>query len=324
MAPPRTTSASGRMPQVEPIDIPLFSTPWLDAMRRGLDRTRSFTGRAATVAGTAAAVAVMTHPFLVGETLVGDVVVTAAGVGVLRLAMPHRGHQKETASVLYAVPGAALAALLLGEGLAAHAGGGARLAEVAAIVVWTGGTFVLRPARHARHMVSARPPKRATAMVHLAPTPAAAHPACTWWGEHAAAPGGSAEDTVLEEVVRTGEYGMTATIRAIRPGKAVPDISIKDLSALMDVPEDDITIGPVPGRGAGVRRLTIGHADTTAGKDPATVWAEQIAPVAMPGVVLTGIRVGRPGTPPPVEAVPAPEPAYAASSTAPDAPGEEG
>ncbi|WP_133306024.1 hypothetical protein [Microbispora triticiradicis] len=68
---------------------------------------------------------------------------------------------------------------------------------------------------------------------------------------------------------------------------------IRNLSALMDVPEDLIDIGPVPGRGAGVRRLTIGTPDLHS--DPATVWAQRIAPLAMPGAVLTSVRIGRPG-----------------------------
>ncbi|MEV3927653.1 hypothetical protein [Actinomadura coerulea] len=85
---------------------------------------------------------------------------------------------------------------------------------------------------------------------------------------------------------------MTAIIAATTPGNPVPEISIRRLSALLDIPKDQISIGPVPGRGAGVRRLTIGTPDRQQGLDPAVVWAEKIAPAAMPGAVLTGIRVG--------------------------------
>lgn len=85
---------------------------------------------------------------------------------------------------------------------------------------------------------------------------------------------------------------MRAVIRSTVPGKPVPDISVKSLSALMDVPEEDIAIGGVPGRGAGVRLLTIGQ--ESGDEDLATAWSTHIAPAAMPGAILTGVRVGRP------------------------------
>ncbi|GLW22845.1 hypothetical protein Mame01_28880 [Microbispora amethystogenes] len=53
----------------------------------------------------------------------------------------------------------------------------------------------------------------------------------------------------------TGAFGaMVTVIRSAVTGRPVPDVFIRNLSALMDVPEDLIDIGPVPGRGAGVRR----------------------------------------------------------------------
>src|SRR5438552_1337181 len=69
-------------------------------------------------AGAAATVAVLAHPGLAGEAVVATGLITAAGVGVLRLAAPIPGIQKSAASWLYAIPGACLAALLLGEGAA--------------------------------------------------------------------------------------------------------------------------------------------------------------------------------------------------------------
>ncbi|MFC7734217.1 hypothetical protein [Actinomadura keratinilytica] len=52
-----------------------------------------------------------------------------------------------------------------------------------------------------------------------------------------------------------------------------------------------------------MRRLTIGTADPAAA-DPTTVWAERIAPLAMPDAVLTDIRVGTPApTPTPLTPV---------------------
>jgi len=172
----------------------------------------------------------------------------------------------------------------------AHFGGKAP-AEFAAIALWTGGTLLARPARVARRMVTPRPP---AAPATVAPVVQYGHPAANWWAERVAAAGGPASGTVLEGIELTGERSMTAVIAAAEHGKPVPDISIRHLSALLDLPEDQITITPVPGRGAGVRRLRVGKATATQ-DDPATVWAERIAPMAMPGAVLTSVRVGKPG-----------------------------
>ncbi|GAA4155073.1 hypothetical protein [Actinomadura keratinilytica] len=263
-------------------------------MRRRVDVVRSCTGRVATVAGAVAAGAVVAAPGALPVALLGTAVVTAAGAGILRLQMPHSGHQKATATVLYAVPGVTLSALLIGERIAAEAvwWGGTRPLQILAVAVWAAGTWLLRPARVARRMATAPPPPAPEVV------PAAhidAHPAARWWAERAAREGGPAAGTVLEGIERTGERGMTAIIRATTDGEPVPEISIRRLSALMDIPEDEISIKPVPGRGAGVRRLTIGTADPAAA-DPTTVWAERIAPLAMPDAVLTDIRVGTPRT----------------------------
>src|SRR5690606_32546935 len=71
------------------------------------------------------------------------------------------------------------------------------------------------------------------------------------------------------------------------------------LSALLDVPEEQIRIEKVPGRGAGARMLVI---TPDAGQDkPKTArgeltaaesWARDIAPEAMPGSTLTSYRSG--------------------------------
>lgn len=264
-------------------------------MRRGVDAVRSATGRVATAAGTIAAGTVLADPGVLPWTLAATTAVTAAGVGTLRLQMPHAGHQKATATALYVMPGVALGALM-----AATAWGGALLLGVAGLAVWTAGTWLLRPARVARRMACPPPPP--------APAPGDqgaldgaldvvdGHPAARWWARYVGAEGGAAAGTVLEDVQRTGDAAMTAIIRATRPGEPVPDISVRRLSALLDWPEDQITITAVPGRGAGVRRLAIGDADAIAAADadPATVWAERIAPLAMPGAVLTEVRIGNP------------------------------
>lgn len=261
---------------------------WLavDRARRRLDTIRSGTGRLATAAGAAAAAAGMFIDTLTGTALVADAVLTLGGLAALRL-WKIDGHQKATASVLYTLPGVALAALLVAE----QAVPGIHWWEALGLTVWTAGTWAVRPARVARQMVS--PPPPAGPSTDLAPVEEPvvdAHPAALWWAQNAA---GAAPGTVLEDVERTGDASMRAIIRSTMPGEPVPDISIRRLSALMDIPEDDIAITPVPGRGAGVRRLTIGQAE--ASLDPAAVWARRIAPVAMPGAVLVGVRVGRPG-----------------------------
>jgi hypothetical protein len=268
----------------------------LDGPRRRLDAVRSMTGRVATVAGTAAAAAVLIHPGLAWEAVVATGAITAVGAGILRLSAPFIGHQKATATVLYTVPGLSLAALVGGEAAVAGVSwGGTVPMEVLAVAVWAGGTWLARPARVARRMVTPRPPAAPSAAVMHTPAEYS-HPAAQWWDERVAVKGGPAGGTVLEAIELTGERSMTAIIRAAEHGKPVPDISIRHLSALLDLPEEQIAISPVPGRGAGVRRLTVGPAATSAAADPAAIWAERIAPKAMPNAVLTSVRVGKPGT----------------------------
>ncbi|MGS2645804.1 hypothetical protein [Streptosporangium sp. G12] len=122
------------------------------------------------------------------------------------------------------------------------------------------------------------------------------HPAARWWAEHVAIDGGAAPSTSLEDIERTGEKSMRAVIRSTDPTQPVPDISTKRLSALMDVPEDEIDIRGVPGRGAGLRQLSIGP-DETVIDDPATYWEKKIAPKAMPGTRLAGVRTRQLPTP---------------------------
>lgn len=275
---------------------PPSEVPVWDATRRRIDVVRSLTGRVAAVVGTAAAAAVLIHPSLAvaAVTAAGAAVTTAIGAGILRLSAPFMGHQKATATALYCIPGVSLTVLLAGEYAVARTNLPVPAPiEFLAIAVWAGWTFLARPARYARHMVTPRPP--AAPASRVAPVEHK-HPAAYWWDEHAAVKKGPAAATVLEGIEMTGGGSMTAIIRAAEHGKPVPDISIKHLSALLDVPEDEIAIIPVPGRGAGVRRLTVGTPPTDADSDdPAAVWSERIAPMAMPNAVLTNVRVGRPG-----------------------------
>ncbi|WP_433250425.1 hypothetical protein ACQPYK_04135 [Streptosporangium sp. CA-135522] len=272
-------------PPLAPVDVELPQWPALVKARRRLAVVRSATGRMATLAGATAAAAGLFTGELTGAALLADAALTLGGLVTLRLWKP-QGHQRATASVLYLMPGTSLAALLVAEQVVP----GIHWGEALALTVWTAGTWVLRPAGVARRMVCPPAPAPST---DLAPAQEAAydHPAAQWWAEHVAIDGGAAPATVLDDVQRTGEMSMRAVIRSAAPGCPVPDVSIRHLSALMDIPEDEITITSVPGRGAGVRRLTIGRPDD----DLATIWAKHIAPAAMSGAVLTGVRVGRPG-----------------------------
>lgn len=259
--------------------------------RRRVDVVRSGTGRIATLAGGAAAAVGLFTPNFTGASLLATAALSCAGAAVLRLWKPE-GHQRTTATVLYLVPGVSLAALLVTERIVP----GINPLEALALAVWTVGTWVARPARVARLMVSPPlPPPPA-----VGPPPVAEvvcdHPAAHWWATTVAIKDGAAPGTLLEDVEQTGETSIRAVIRSAAPGKPVPDVSVKALSALMDVPEDDIDIGPVPGRGTSVRLLKVGKPDEN--RDPVAAWAKYVAPDAMPGTVLTGIRVGRPaGTP---------------------------
>ncbi|MGN7139143.1 hypothetical protein [Streptomyces pseudogriseolus] len=282
----------------------------LDTARRRLDTARSHTGRVATAAGAAMATAGLFTPEVTGESLVATVVATGAGLVFLptrkatkfketKVVTEHHDgmsvrtrteptHQARTASVLYAAPGVSLMAVLVAERIVP----GVHWGEALAVALWSAGTWWLRPGRAARHMlVPPLPPVEKTADVAVAEQPAYEHPAAQWWAERAAVEGGAAPGTLLEEVERTGESAMRAVIRSVIPGEPVPDISVRRLSALMDVPEDLIAVGPVPGRGASVRLLTVGTADEAL--DARTVWATRIAPLAMPGATITEINFGR-------------------------------
>ncbi|MFD8533859.1 hypothetical protein ACFV0L_41270 [Streptosporangium canum] len=280
-----TSSRRSSPPPLLQVNVALPAWPAVDRARRRLDVVRSATGRLATAAGAVAAAAGLFTDGFTGASLLATAALSLTGLATLRLWKPD-GHQKATASVLYLSPGVGLAAVLIGERIIA----GPHWSEALALTAWTVGTGLLRPARLARRMVSPPP----APSVELAPVQEVdGHPAARWWAQNVAVDGGAAAGTVLEEVQRTGEQAMRAIIRSVIPGEPVPDISVRRLSALMDIPEDLISIGPVPGRGAAVRLLHVGAADEE--QDAATIWATRIAPMAMQGAVLTGIRIGRPG-----------------------------
>lgn len=280
--------------------------------RRRLDLVRSYTGRLATVAGTATATAGFFTPDLLPESLLATVVTAGAGLLILptwkaqkyeevKVRTDHTDalggfsvstrqvptHQVQTARALYAAPGAALFVVLSAELMVS----GFHWGEAVAVAVWSAGTWWLRPARAARHMlVPPLPASTPAAEVEAVHSPLYDHPAAQWWAEEIAVEGGPAPDTALEGIEQTGQRAMRAIIRSTIPGQPVPDISKRRLSALMDIPEADIEVGPVPGRGASVQLLTVGTPD--AAQDARTVWATRIAPLAMPGAVITEMNFG--------------------------------
>ncbi|MEV4096999.1 hypothetical protein [Streptosporangium saharense] len=268
------------------VDIEVPAWPAVDRARWRLAALQDATGRAATVAGAALAGAgLLADQAVTGPSLVAVTVAALAGLVTLRAWRPV-GHQRATASVLYLMPGMALAVLLTAERIVQ----GPHWGEALALAAWTVGTWVVRPSQLARRMLAPLPAPVVLADEDEVEEPLDRHPAARWWAVNVAIEGGAAPGTVLEDVERTGEQAMRAVIRSTIPGRAVPDISIKSLSALTDVPEDRIAIGPVPGRGAAVRLLTIGQAAKVL--DAHTIWAERIAPLAMPGSVITEINFG--------------------------------
>lgn len=280
----RTRKPRKTPPALPRVDVQVPDWPALAKARRRADVARSTTGRLATLAGAGAAAAGLFTGDMTAPALLATGAATGAGLAMLRLWKPG-GLQKATASVLYMLPGAGLATLLASQYVTPNMHPVATPVEAALLAVWTTATWVARPARVGRRMLCP-PPPRLPAVAEPAQQEGT-HPAARWWAHT-----GITEGTTLEEVERTGERAMRAVIRSTVPGKPVPDIPKKQLSALLDVPEDDISVGPVPGRGAGYRLLEVGKPDEE--RDAAVIFDQRIAPVAMPGAKLTGIRTGRP------------------------------
>ncbi|MEU1731374.1 hypothetical protein [Streptosporangium sp. NPDC020145] len=266
------------------VEVPAW--PAVDRARWRLAALQDATGRAATVAGAGLAGAgLLADQAVTGPCLVATAAATLAGLVTLRAWRPV-GHQRATASVLYLMPGAGLAVLLAAERIVS----GPHWGEALALAAWTVWTWVIRPAQLARRMLAPPPAPVVLADEDEVEEPLDRHPAARWWAVNVAVDGGPGTGTALEGIELTGERAMRAMIRSTVPGEPVPDISVRRLSALMDIPEEDIAITSVPGRGAGVRLLTVGQADEVL--DARAIWAARIAPLAMPGSVITEINLG--------------------------------
>jgi hypothetical protein len=260
-----------------------------------LARVRSTVGRAATVAGAVVLTGGLGSDVFTLPGAAAAVVAAGVGLAVNPKVVRAPASVRWTAISLYAAPHAGCAVLLADERLAPDTGV-PLLVQAAVAALWTGATWRLRPGLLAREFVDEALAQELAEVQKVEEAPAAppaptyASEQARWWGERFAIEGGVAPGTVLLEHRQVGEQCLALIIGAQKRGQPVPDISKPGLSAELDLPEELIDIGPVPGRGAGVRLLVLGQrpvAETGAGPvdSDAEVWA-QIAATAMPGVEL--------------------------------------
>ncbi|MFJ5820128.1 hypothetical protein ACIQGT_40515 [Streptomyces sp. NPDC093108] len=264
--------------------------------------SRATAGRAATVAGAA----VLTVGLAADSVTVPGVLaaVTTAGIGLVTnikiLRTPRSA--RDTAIGVYLAPHTGVCVLLVAERLTPDTGV-PLLVQTGAVALWTAATWYLRPGRLARRLVDeavAQELAELTAAAEAAleeteetPAPVYDTPQAQWWGETIAVEGGIAPGTVLLEHRQVTEECLALVIGSEKRGKAVPlgKDFISDLSAHLDLPEDRIEVGPVPGRGAGVRLLVLGvrpqpaEPEQAATDEDQAAWAA-IAATAMPGVEL--------------------------------------
>lgn len=261
-----------------------------------LARVRETAGRAAAVAGAAVLAGGLGSDAYTLPGALAIATTAAAGLAANPKLLNAPASMRGTAIAVYTAPHAGCVMVLIGERLAPD-GPVSLLLQAGAAALWTWATWTLRPGL-ARELVDeavaqdlADAKKADEAAVE--PAPAYASPQARWWAETVAVEGGVAPGTVLLEHRQVSEQCLALIIGAARRGQAVPAIPKPGLSALLDLPEDLIEIGPVPGRGAGVRLLVLGQrppaeqeteTETESTADEKT-WAE-IAAAAMPGVEL--------------------------------------
>lgn len=274
--------------------------PSLDRVRAGVRTTRDAAGRVGTVGGAAVLAASLTGPQPLALVLTATATAAGYAISVAGAKEPPPPHSK----ALYLTPASALMA----EAIAFPLVPGLHWWEITAAALWTALTWWLRPARLARDLI--RPPEQdpAAQLVHEIVVPAPAAPSAapvvdttgplesrlaSFWAAYAAAEDGPAPGTRLQPLAVAGPQEWSAHIVATHPGQPVPRIPVERLSALMDIPEDLITIGPVPGAGAGRRLIRVGNPAGSSGpQDFASLWTQHVAPAAMPGTTVVSIRRG--------------------------------
>ncbi|WP_019074382.1 hypothetical protein [Streptomyces hokutonensis] len=271
---------------------------YIQTTRRAGSAAVSGVGRLATLAGGGAMVAGL---FTDAGTLPAILTTVAAGLGGaflsprFQLAHPMK---KPIVYTIYLTPHTVLVSNLFTE-LAWDATEG-RLVQGGVAVLWTAGVWWLRPGKLAKRVAKWPEPvvepddteadqdgAGAGAEVAIAIPD---DPAGRWWALNAAKKDGVAEGTRVI-AVRAIEDGrrVAVALTAIEKGEPVPDIKIKRLSALMNVPGELLEMQEIPGRGAGFAMLLIGPRPEAGPARDEDVWAE-IGRSALPGVTLTEIN----------------------------------
>ncbi|GAA2417922.1 hypothetical protein ACFPFX_04715 [Streptomyces mauvecolor] len=268
------------------------------AARRGGPAVSSGVGRLATLVGTGAMTAGL---FTDTGTAWAILASAAAGLGGaflsprLQLAHPMK---KPITFTVYLAPHTVLVATLVTE-LAWGAPGG-RVVEGGVAVLWTAGVWWLRPAKLAKRVAKWPEPVVETDDTEATNGGAGAEvevaveipddPDGRWWALNAARKGGVAEGTRVIGVRAIEDRRRVAVaLAAAEKGEPVPDIKIKRLSALMNVPEALLEVQAIPGHGAGVAMLLIGPKPEAEAAVDEDVWAE-IGRSALPGVTLVEVN----------------------------------
>ncbi|MGA5578416.1 hypothetical protein ACPCK9_26780 [Streptomyces koyangensis] len=267
-----------------------------------LARVRAKTGRVATLAGAGLLTGGLLTDALCAPGLVAAA--TAAGIGLAANPRILRSSAVRAVAVsVYAAPHAGCAAILLAERLAPDTAV-SHLVQAGAVALWGCATWYLRPGQLAADLVAesvaqeiaeatkAGQDDQAEETEETAePAPALPEdPAARWWAD-LAVDGGVAPGTVLLDHQRVSEECVAFIVGSAERGVPVPEIPRRRLSAFLDIPEEHIEVGPVPGRGTGVCLLVIGRRpapeqpEQHEADSDAVTWAE-IAATAMPGVEL--------------------------------------
>ncbi|MEV5982836.1 hypothetical protein [Streptomyces sp. NPDC052114] len=270
----------------------------LPSPRQAGSAVTSGIGRLATLIGGSA---MATGLFTDTATVPAILTTVAAGLGGaflsprLRLAHPMK---KPITYTLYLLPHSVLASNLAVELVWDSLPG--RLVEGGVALVWTSGVWWLRPGRLAKRVAKWPEPvletddteddQDGTGVEAEVAVVIPDDPAGRWWALNAAKKDGVAEGTRVIGV-RGIEDGrrVAVALGAIEQGEPVPDIKIKRLSALMNVPEQLLEVQAIPGYGAGFAMLLIGPKPEEDPAPDADVWAE-IGRSALPGVTLTEIN----------------------------------
>ncbi|MFI1177856.1 hypothetical protein [Streptomyces melanogenes] len=268
------------------------------AARRAGSATVSGVGRLATLAGGSAMAAGL---FTDSGTLPTVFTSIAAGLGGaflsprLQLAHPLK---KPIVCTIYLAPHTVLISTLVTE-LVWDATEG-RLVQGGVAVLWTAGVWWLRPGQLAKRVAKWPEPVAETdgaeggqegpgAEAEVA-VPVPDDPEGRWWALNAAKKDGVAEGTrVIGVRAIEGGRRVAVALAAIEKGEPVPDIKLRHLSALMNVPEELLEVQAIPGHGAGFAMLLIGPKPEAGPRADEDVWVE-IGRSALPGVTLTEIN----------------------------------